>query len=59
MQKRNTIGEPRGPPLTCQPRSRKLTYSSCFLQACLWSVLLFSAGEQNAGRDGSTHVRQV
>lgn len=29
--------------LTCQPRSRKLTYSSCFLQACLWSLLLFSA----------------
>lgn len=28
--------------LTCQPRSLKLTYSSCFLQACRWSVLLFS-----------------
>lgn len=42
------MGSPHGGwirprPLTCQPRSRKLTYSSCFLQACLWSVLLFSA----------------
>lgn len=36
--------------LTCQPRSRKLTYSSCFLQACLWSLLLFSAWSRRQRR---------
>lgn len=44
--------------LTCQPRSRKLTYSSCFLQACLWSLLLFSAWTKtkNQGRR-EKHIR--
>lgn len=55
MQRRNTIGGAPGPTLTCQPRSRKLTYSSCFLQACLWSVLLFSADEN--GGEGRQHTR--
>lgn len=44
--------------LTCQPRSRKLTYSSCFLQACLWSLLLFSAWTKRKiqGGERSTYV---
>ena len=57
-----TIGQTQPTALTCQPRSRKLTYSSCFLQACLWSLLLFSAltGSRGAGQgggEGRKHAR--
>lgn len=47
--------DPATAALTCQPRSRKLTYSSCFLQACLWSLLLFSE-ERHRGEEKEIHT---